>query len=298
MASIVSSWRGRNSWSGGSSRRMVTGQTVHHLEDAGQSRPGLQTARSLARASARRAGHSSSAMIISRMGLDAVSSPKNMCSVRHRDRFPRAPKLPCRRVRRRCVSALARTRHSGGTRRPRRVNWCGNSRRARPFAWSGSRPSRTCDRLLPSTCDPRRLRRSKPCRPVSRTGVAHSRLVDAHVANATRRSTCPCRAPPQRRERSRRRVAVTIALCGNHAVEVVRIGLVADQDDLLALARPNDSASSALKTTLAGRPHRDSRPADRRARTVGSAAGSTMGVQQLRSKLVGSDCSETASSFG
>ena len=94
---------GRNSCSGGSSRRIVTGRPGHHLEDLGE----IGCAVRAAACRARRAGPPRpSARIIWRTAVIRAAS-KNICSVRHSP-MPSAPNS--RAVRQSSgVSALART---------------------------------------------------------------------------------------------------------------------------------------------------------------------------------------------
>ena len=94
---------GRNSCSGGSSRRIVTGRPVHRLEDALEVRPaaaGAAASRRLRRCARRRRPGS-------RRPSAAGVSPRNMCSVRHRP-MPSAPNSRALRASS-GVSALVRT---------------------------------------------------------------------------------------------------------------------------------------------------------------------------------------------
>ena len=191
---------GRNSCSGGSSRRTVTGQPVHRAQDADEV---LALQRQQRGERLRPAPPSPSAR--TRSSTSWRRSPRNMCSVRHSP-MPSAPKrrarsassgvsalvrTPSRRVASACADEPVR-RPAPGRRRPSassspsKYSRPGSAspapRRGRPRRWcrrsTGRRPrSRRCS---PSRDRPRRQRR--PRAPPRR-----------------RRRSCPCRArrPPR-----------------------------------------------------------------------------------------------------
>ena len=233
---------GRNSCSGGSSSRIGDRQPVHRRRGSA----GSPTAAAAAAPPAPARARSSSSARISRSTCWR-RSPRNMCSVRHSP----MPSAPNRRARSAssAVSALARTRSR------RTASACAM---IRCTAWtrssaSSARPGRGCPRSTRTTGEAhhrhlagvdhaRSSRRSEITSPswitvpsgavepaalgvdVELLGAAHAGL--AHPAGDDRGVAGLAAAAGQD------------ALGGDHAVQVVGVGLPADQDDLLPRPAP------------------------------------------------------------
>ncbi len=229
-ASSVAGSSGRNSWSGGSRRRMVTGQARHRAEDAFEVLA-LEGEDLVERVAARGVGP---ARIISRTAA-MRSSSKNMCSVRQSP-MPSAPKL--RAVRASSgVSALARTRR-------RRTLSAQHHQLAELAAQRGGHRRHRAEEDLPAAAVEgdrvARLHRHDLRRVAGGVVDGHRhRLVllahadrgaagDAALAHPARDDGRVARHAAAGRQDAARRL---------HPVDVLRRRLRAHQDDRLALAR-------------------------------------------------------------
>ena len=219
VASLMasSSVSGRNSWSGGSSSRMVTGRPSM------ASRISSKSARWATRRASRAASSSAGveARIIRRT-MGSRSSARNMCSVRHRP----IPSAPCRRALAASgpLSALARTPRWPARTRSAHPRMVSNSGGVSPSV-TGTWPSTTVP-LVPST-----EIQSPSLTTVSPTANDDAR--DAHRLGADHRRLAPApghhggvadQAAPGGED----------ALGGQHPVHVLGRGLAADQHHLLA----------------------------------------------------------------
>ena len=200
---------GRNSWSGGSSRRIVTGRSP-----ISRKMP-TKSSRCIGRifASAARRPSADSARIISRTAR-MRSSSKNMCSVRQSPMPSRAEARP-RRARRSACPRWRGRRDGGASSAQSRIR--SNARKIGRLL----RLERLLERDLEHLRRPRRQLVRGCTSPVVpsieiqspsvawRLSRAHllPRLVDGDLARARRRTSCPCRAPRRPRATSCRRAS-------------------------------------------------------------------------------------------
>ena len=214
---------GRNSCSGGSSRRMVTGRPSMIAEDADE------VARA-ASAAAWRARVAPAFGVVGQdhlaHGDDAVGVEEHVLGAAEADALGAEARAPCARraaCRRWCAPSCVRTSSAqpiSVAKSPESSGWM-----------VGTAPSMT------SPVEPSRVMMSPALTTCSRTVMRlrlRSRCADRR---RRRRRRGPCRARRPRRGWSCRRASVRMPSRGVHAVDVLGAGLDAHQDHRLALGR-------------------------------------------------------------